>query len=106
MKFSNLLIYAGREPNPDFYYHSGLKLTGAFLLIKGRSKTIITNSINQGLGGRFSGKYVVAKDTYKEIAKQLKAAGIDGKMPVHVYLKLKNKIKMTDATDELYAMRM
>ncbi|MFH1222433.1 MAG: M24 family metallopeptidase [Candidatus Micrarchaeota archaeon] len=106
MKFSNLLIYAGREPNPDFYYHSGLQLTHAFLLLKGRHKTIITNSVNQGLGNRFSGKYIVAKDVFKETARQVKAAGIDGKMPVHVYLKLKNKIKMTDATDELYFMRM
>lgn len=106
MMSETLLLYRGENFNPNFYYHSGLDVSHAFLIIKNRKKTIVTNELNRGLGGGFRGRYTVSTDMIKSVKKLVKRADMDGRMPVHLYLKLADRVKMNDKTEDFYRIRM
>jgi len=101
-----IVIYSGNETSANFYYHSGLPLTHAFLVIEGRKKTIITNSLNRGLGKNFDGKVIIAKDIFGKVRKVAgKKFFVDGSIPLRVYKKIAGA-KVEDATELLYEKRM
>lgn len=104
---SKLLIYSGSDPNPNFYYHTGLPLTHAFLLVNGGRKTIITTSLNRGLEKKFKGRFIISRDIFKDAGKLAgKSFSIDGSMPFRIYKKVSSGARALDATRALYEKRM
>lgn len=104
---SKIVIYSGNNLNPNFYYHSGLELTYAFLILDGKRKTIITNILNRGFRKEFAGRFVIANDIFAETKKIIgKNFSIDGAMPFRVYKKISNKKEAKDATEMLYNIRL
>lgn len=103
---SDVVVYSGSSLNPNFYYHTGLELTHAFLVIKGKRKIVITNALNRGLGKNFDGEFVVSEDIFEDTKKIVgKEFSIDGSMPFRVYKKLREGKRVSDATDMLYQWR-
>ncbi len=103
----NLLIYSGGIPNPNFYYYAGLPLTHAILLVRGTRKTIITTSLNQGLGKKFAGRFIITQNIFDRAGKLAgRAFCVDGSIPLRAYKKISRGARVRDATELLYEKRM
>src|SRR5512143_787616 len=72
-----LLLYRGESFDPDFFYHAGMDIDHAFLLVSGRKKTVLVPKMNEGIArARFRGKVVAYDDPLKALSKLIKGKSV------------------------------
>ncbi|VVC02748.1 Xaa-Pro dipeptidase [Candidatus Bilamarchaeum dharawalense] len=104
-----LLLYRGENFNANFFYHSGLDIDHAFLLIKDNKKILLVPALNETLArDRFRGTVLVYQDPIEVLKKYLKGKTVDidgANLSVRMAHKLSNFCRLRDQTVELLQKR-
>jgi len=104
-----LLLYNGGHLDSNFYYHCDLDIDHSFLLIQGRSRTLLVSKLNESLAkARFRGRVVTYEDPLKALAPYVKNRTILAdfrSLNALMAKKLSRMCKLKDHSEELAAMR-
>ncbi len=104
-----ILLYRGHSFNSNFYYFSGADVSNAFLLIRGKKKTLLVSELEErGARKEFSGRIEVLDDFYPWLKDELKGrkVKVDGdNLPAKIYERLSRFCNPTDASAELFERR-
>ena len=105
-----ILLYQGEEPDANFYYHSGVDIDHAFLLMEGKRKTLLVHEMNAAVAkATFSGRVVVYKDAMAALTKLLRRKTVlydSDSISVHLFSRLKSICAFKDHSQELARMRV
>ncbi len=68
-----LLLYRGEHFDPNFFYHAGVDIDHAFLLVHGSRKMLLVPKLNEALArSSFSGRVRVYHDPFEALSKLLR----------------------------------
>jgi len=105
----SLLLYRGWQFNPNFFYHAGVDVDDAFLIIKNRRKTLVLSALSEPPHKKyFSGDIIVAEEPLSHLKKILKGKKVSAdasSLSAKIWNTLKKSCSLSDCSESLLEKR-
>lgn len=104
-----LLLYRGGRFDANFYYHGGVDMDHSFILIQGKSRTLLVSKLNESLAKAcFRGKVIAHEEPLKALAPYIKNKPVLAdfrSLNALMAKKVGRMCRLKDYSEELAAMR-